>query len=88
MTQSLVSGSQNDGPAMREGGPIAKRSGGGGLRILGGEINKSVQNVTSTLTPATFIGSVGIVLLIAIIGSAVPAWAIAHVRPAEVLRTE
>lgn len=86
MTQSLVSNNeasdQQVGPSdnkMRIGGPV---------RSLGGQLNNNLHNVTSTLTPETFAASIGIILLIAIIGSAIPAWAIARVRPAEVLRTE
>lgn len=87
MTQSLVdnsdeTNSQQMGPGggkMRVGGPV---------RSIGGQLNNNLHNVTSTLTPETFAASIGIVLLIAIVGSAVPAWAIARVRPAEVLRTE
>ena len=88
MTQSLVS-SNNDSPTNQMNGPR-----GGALRINGPVgtfskgLNNNIRNVTSTLTPATFASSIGILLLIAIVGSAVPAWAIARVRPAEVLRTE
>jgi ABC-type antimicrobial peptide transport system permease subunit len=60
----------------------------GGLRGIGNQLSTNVNDVTSTLTPEIMAESIGIILLIAIIGSAVPAWAIAQVRPAEVLRTE
>lgn len=93
ITQSLVSNQSNNsespmlsqnksggstGPVMRMGGPGALFRGA----------NDSLKQVTSTLTPQTFAASIGITFLIAIIGSAVPAWLIARVRPAEVLRTE
>jgi putative ABC transport system permease protein len=88
MTQSLVSGSETSNTR-------AQGSNGGGrvLRLagpqsVGNQLGQNLKSVTSTLTPQIFAGSVGIVLLIAIIGSAVPAWAIARIRPAEVLRTE
>jgi putative ABC transport system permease protein len=83
ITQSLVDSEQS--------GQITQKSGAGKvvMRPLGpGNIGTGFKNVTNTLTPAAFIGSIGITLLIAIIGSAVPAWAISRVRPAEVLRTE
>ena len=89
MTQSLVSSSK-DSPSNQISGPKGSRA----IRISGpiGEFGKgldnNIRNVTSTLTPATFASSIGILLVIAIVGSAVPAWAIARVRPAEVLRTE
>jgi len=64
----------------------------GGMRgaFRGGlnQINANLTQVTSSITPQIFVSAIGITLLIAIIGSAVPAWFIARVRPAEVLRTE
>lgn len=52
------------------------------------QLNTNLTQVKSSLTPEVFATSIGITLLIAIIGSAVPAWFISQVRPAEVLRTE
>jgi putative ABC transport system permease protein len=95
LTKSLVSNSDSttseNGPSnstsgSRAGGPVMIRD--GGLRGIGNQLGTNVKDVTSTLTPTIMLESVGIILLIAIIGSAVPAWAIAQVRPAEVLRTE
>jgi putative ABC transport system permease protein len=91
ITQSLVSNtdSSNDGPTMGKRG-----SGGGQGRVsFGGPggvagLQTNLNNITGTLTPEIFFGSIGIILLIAGIGSAIPAYAIARVRPAEVLRTE
>ena len=87
ITQSLISSqsSQQQGPSNSTGGPV--RMGGGPSMLMQGA-NDSLKQVTSTLTPQTFALGIGITLLIAIIGSAVPAWLIARVRPAEVLRTE
>jgi putative ABC transport system permease protein len=96
LTKSLVAGSDSsststDGPSSstsgnRSGGPTMIRD--GGLRGISNQLSTNVNDVTSTLTPEIMAESIGIILLIAIIGSAVPAWAIAQVRPAEVLRTE
>jgi ABC-type antimicrobial peptide transport system permease subunit len=61
---------------------------GGGFGAISSQLGSNVKDVTSTLTPQILAESVGIIILIAIVGSAVPAWAIARVRPAEVLRTE
>jgi putative ABC transport system permease protein len=88
MTQSLVSNSDsssNQTPNSKGGQRTVRLE---GPRSIGGQLNENLKSVTSTLTPQVFAGSIGIVLLIAIIGSAVPAWAIARIRPAEVLRTE
>lgn len=78
--QSSTTASQSRGP----GGP-----GGGMMRggFIGGAA-QGVSNITSTVNPTVILSGVGITLLIAIIGSAVPAWFIAKIRPAEVLRTE
>ena len=83
MTNSLVS-SQNDSSQ------TTRASGPGGAFIRGGlnRISANLTQVTSSITPEIFASAVGITLLIAIIGSAVPAWFIARIRPAEVLRTE
>lgn len=94
LTQSLVSNSDST-PSRTLSGPTVSINGGAtakpvmrGFGALGNQLGTNLKSVTSTLTPQIFAESVGIILLIAIIGSAVPAWAIARVRPAEVLRTE
>ncbi len=86
MTTSLVSSqssSQTSAATTRgAGGP-------GGLAARGfQQINQNVTQVTASLTPEVFASALGITFLIAIIGSAIPAWFTARVRPAEVLRTE
>jgi putative ABC transport system permease protein len=81
MTSSLVS-SQAASTSQTTGGP-----GAGGPRGFG-RVSQQLTQVTASATPAVFLGGIGIVLLIAIIGSTVPAWLIARVRPAEVLRTD
>jgi len=52
------------------------------------KIGQNFVQVTGTLTPTVFIAAIGITFLIAIVGSAIPVWFIARIRPAEVLRTE
>lgn len=90
ITQSLVSSSEDSGPSTSQG---PTRMGGGGRVAFGGpgglaSLQTNLNNVTGTLTPEIFFGSIGIILLIAGIGSAIPAYAIARIRPAEVLRAE
>jgi len=95
LTKSLVANSSDDTSNL-SAAPSNSSSGGGGpvmtkgpaLRELGNQLGTSVNDVTSTLTPQILAESIGVIVLIAIIGSAFPAWAIARVRPAEVLRTE
>lgn len=84
ITNSLVSNADSSSET-EQAGP------GGMMRRLGGpaaQLDQGIQNVTSTVTPEIFTGAIGITLLIAIIGSALPAYLIARVRPAEVLRSE
>lgn len=84
MTTSLVSSSSSSSSSM------TKTAGGPGGAFQGGmqQIGKNFTSVTSSVTPTVFITAVGMTFLIAIIGSAIPAWFIAKIRPAEVLRTE
>lgn len=86
MTKSLVTSQDSTAQAAQGGGGTngPARAFRGGLSQIG----TNLTQVTASLTPQIFISAVGITLFIAIIGSAVPAWFIARVRPAEVLRTE
>lgn len=91
MTSSLVSNNQNN-----QTQSTTQRLGRGGagsfgairrLNSLGSATTTNIRTITTTLTPSTFGMSIISILVIAIIGSAVPAWLIARVRPAEVLRS-
>ena len=85
MTTSLVSSSTSS-TTSTSGRP----AGGPGEMMRGGfnQISKNLTSVTSTLTPTIFASAIGITLLIAVVGAAVPAWFISKISPAEVLRTE
>jgi putative ABC transport system permease protein len=88
ITEGLVS---NANTSSSESSNQQRGPGGRGMMGPGGadqRFNQGIQQVTSTVTPDIFAGAIGITLLIAIIGSALPAYLIARVRPAEVLRTE
>lgn len=71
-------------------------SGGAGPRVMrfnpGGDsfqdATKLASQVTATVGPATLAWGALAALFIAVVGSAVPAWLIAKVRPAEVMRGE
>jgi len=88
MTSSLVSSNQTSSTTTS----ARLRPGAGGpSAMFRGEMNQLSSNltqVTGSLTPQVFASAIGITLIISIIGSAVPAWFIARIRPAEVLRTE
>lgn len=102
LTQSLVSNqsssskTQNQGRMIQQGGPDMMGGNGapGGPVMRSGpagftnQINANLTSITSSVTPQTFAIGGAIMLLIAVVGSAVPAWTIARIRPAEVLRTE
>lgn len=101
MTTSFVSNSTSSSSSKTSSAPSASgqstdssssssKQGGPGAMMQQGmdQIGTNFTQVTASLTPMTFMIAVGITLLIAIVGSAVPAWFIARVRPAEVLRTE
>ncbi len=83
ITEGLVQNQQNSAATNRQAGP----GGMGGPALIRGA-QQGIQNVTGTVSPAVIGGGIGLTLLIAIVGSAVPAWLIARVRPAEVLRSE
>ena len=84
LTQSLVTSGETNTASQ---GPKQVTRGGGFPGSIT-QLNANLTSITSTLTPQVFAGSLGIIVLIAIVGSAAPAWAISRVRPAEVLRTE
>lgn len=87
MTNSLVTSSQNSSSSATSSTP---GQGGPGGMMRGGmsQLNKNFTQITGSLTPQTFASAIAITLAIAVVGSAVPAWFIARIRPAEVLRTE
>ncbi len=96
LTSSLVTSSANSSTTTQTtgagGAPARTRGGGGGFaNAIGGGFNQVKNNITTvsaTLTPQTFGIAIGVTLLISLIGSALPAWFISRIRPAEVLRTE
>jgi putative ABC transport system permease protein len=88
ITQSLISNQQTSNQSTEQRGPGGRGNFTQAFRGAGEAAGQGIRSVTSTVTPQTFFAGIGITLLIAIIGSAIPAWLIARVRPAEVLRTE
>lgn len=81
MTTSLVSSSSSNQSSKQIGANDF-------IRGSFNQISKNITGVTASLTPEVFTSAIGITILIAIIGSAGPAWFIARIRPAEILRTE
>lgn len=66
----------------------ASALGGGGVRRVARGLGQSAQAVQASMKPDVVLYGIGAALLIAIVGSAVPAYAISRVRPSEVMRTE
>lgn len=93
MTSGLVaSNSSSTSTQGRDGSDRMERGGSpnrpGSFGAPGAQISQTVNDINSTVTPQAFASALGIMFLIAIIGSAVPAWIIANIKPAEVLRSE
>jgi len=92
MTTSLVSNASTGSTATETTttGRGGRGMGGPGGAFQGAQqqLNTNLTQVTASLTPQIFAAAVGITLLIALLGSAIPAWLTARIRPAEVLRTE
>lgn len=91
ITQGLVDSQSNTSSSRQTGRGAGESSNGAVTRRFeqfGGTAQRGLQAVTSSVTPSTIGIGIGLTLFIAIIGSALPAWLIARIRPAEVLRAE
>ena len=91
MTTSLVSSQSNTSSSVssEETGKGGPGNGAMGMMRSGvDQLGTNLTQITSSITPEVFASAIGITLLIAIVGSATPAWFISRIRPAEVLRTE
>lgn len=87
MTTTLVSnGASSSSSSSSAKGPGGRP--GGMMRESLDQMGSNLKSITASLSPQVFASAVGITFLIAILGSALPAWFIARIRPAEVLRTE
>lgn len=80
VTKLLVTSSSN--ASQTGGGP------GRGFARLAGLGGQSIRNVTTNVSWTILLYGLLAALIIAILGSAIPAWLIAKVRPAEVMRAE
>ena len=84
ITKVLVNNSASSTTTTQQGpGPGAR-----GLREFGNNSLTSIKNVQTTVGPQILLEGVAAALLIAVIGSAIPAFLISKVRPAEVMRAE
>lgn len=96
MTTSLVSNQSASTataqmPGARANGSSTERPQGGPGGFVGGgfqQLQNNATQVTASLTPQIIAAALGVTILISLIGTAIPAWFTARVRPAEVLRTE
>jgi len=96
---ALVSSNTNKTATTNDSGPTITRaggSGGGGFRAIrlgfGGREQKTtkdyVGDVATKVNLTTLGAGLAAAVVIAILGSALPAWLVTKVRPAEVLRGE
>jgi putative ABC transport system permease protein len=77
-TQQAGNPPSTTGTGRPQGGP------GGGFA----QLSTNATQVTASLSPDIIAIALGVTLFISLIGTAIPAWFTARVRPAEVLRTE
>lgn len=70
------------------GGPGAAPGGGGARLFRAGARGISVGNVSTSVGWNLLGYGLGAIVIIAVLGSAVPAWLITKIRPAEVMRAE
>ena len=82
--QAATGGAALGGAGGRGAGGFISFAQGGGLATIG----SSLRTVQTVVHYDILLYGLAAALVIAIVGSAVPAWLIAHVRPAEVLRGE
>ncbi len=94
MTTSLVSSQSSSSSQQTRGGATASSSsarpqgGPGGFEGGFRQLQTNATQVTASLTPDIIALALGVTVFISLIGTAIPAWFTARVRPAEVLRTE
>lgn len=78
----------NTATAVTAGGPGGGRGFGRALGAVGGFGARSLTTLTTTIGLDVLLYGLAAALIIAVAGSALPAWLIAKVRPAEVMRGE
>lgn len=84
ITNALVTTSSSSTSTSSTG----RTMGRGMMREFGGQVGRSLETVTTSIGPDMLIYGIGASLLIAIVGSAVPAYFISRIRPSEVMRAE
>jgi len=82
--EQTSAGKMGNGPMVRMGGPGHAVTLGGNLK----DTSNLVKNVTTSVGATTLLYGLLAALAIGIVGSAIPAWFIAKIRPAEVMRGE
>lgn len=84
MTTSLVdsSASSSQASGMPQGGP------GGAFGRGAAQLSANLTQVSASITPEVLAVALSVTLGIALLGTALPAWLTARIRPAEVLRND
>jgi len=84
LTNSLISSSSTSTDTTTRGGP----GGGMGMRGFGATSRQTIKNISASVGVSTLALGTVAALAIAIVGSAVPAFAISKIKPAEAMRNE
>lgn len=85
ITNALVTSSSTS-TTSTQGGQMGRP--GAGTRGMGMEVGRSLQTIQTSVGLDTLAYGVGAAFIIAVVGSAVPAYFISRIRPSEVMRAE
>jgi putative ABC transport system permease protein len=91
IASALVASSSSSSSQEPTDGPMIRKGGGPRMMTFGGPLNETtnlVKNVTTQIGITTLLYGLLAAFVIGIVGSALPAWLIAKIRPAEVMRGE
>lgn len=86
ITNALVTSSSSTSTTSTPGGQMGRPS--AGTRGMGMEVGRSLQTIQTSVGLDTLAYGVGAAFIIAVVGSAVPAYFISRIRPSEVMRAE
>lgn len=88
VTKVLVNNSTSSTQQMQGPGQGGPRMGGGGFRGFGNNSLANARNIQASVGLDILAYGVGAAVLIAVVGSALPAYFISRVRPSEVMRAD
>ncbi len=86
MTSSLVNNAKESSTTI--GSPQGRSIARGNVMRPMQQAQETIDSISTSVTPSVFAIAISTTFLIAILGSALPAWFIANIKPATVLRSE